>query len=142
MFAYEAMAAYFDRDDVALPGIASFFKSSAAEEKDHAEKLIEYLNKRGGRVVFGAIAAPAKQEFASALEAFETALALEKSVNASLLALHATSDKHNDYQMSDFLEGEYLKEQVEANKELAGYITQLKRVGEGHGLYHFDKTFK
>ena len=141
MNAYEAMAAYFDRDDVALPGIASFFKGSAAEEKRHAEKFIEYQNKRGGRVVLGGDAAPEKQEFATALEAFETALGMEKKVNTSLLELHATADKHNDYQMSDFIEGEFLKDYVESNRKLAGHIAQLKLVGEGHGLYHFDKTF-
>lgn len=42
--------------------------------------------------------------------------------------------------MSDFLEGEYLQEQVDAIKELGGYITQLKRCGPGHGEYHFDKN--
>ena len=41
--------------------------------------------------------------------------------------------------MSDFLEGEYLKEQVDAIKELGGYVTQLERCGGGHGEYHFDK---
>lgn len=41
--------------------------------------------------------------------------------------------------MSDFLEGEYLKEQVDAIKELGDYITQLERCGSGHGEYHFDK---
>ena len=41
--------------------------------------------------------------------------------------------------MSDFLEGEFLQEQVDAIKELGEYITQLKRVGPGHGEYHFDK---
>ena len=41
-------------------------------------------------------------------------------------------------QMSDFIEGNFLHEQVEAIKELGGYITNLKRVGPGHGEYHFD----
>lgn len=41
--------------------------------------------------------------------------------------------------MSDFLEGEFLAEQVDAIKELGGYITQLERCGKGHGEYHFDK---
>lgn len=45
--------------------------------------------------------------------------------------------------MSDFLEGEFLQEQVDAIKELGGYITQLERVTKGsdpgHGEFHFDK---
>lgn len=47
---------YFDRDDVALPGFAKFFKKSAEEERGHAEKLMKYQNKRGGRIVFQDIA--------------------------------------------------------------------------------------
>jgi ferritin len=42
---------YFDRDDVALPGFSKFFKKSSDEEREHAEKLMKYQNKRGGRIV-------------------------------------------------------------------------------------------
>ena len=44
-------AMYFDRDDVALPGFQKFFKGSSDEEREHAEKLMSYQNKRGGRIV-------------------------------------------------------------------------------------------
>jgi ferritin heavy chain len=42
-------------------------------------------------------------------------------------------------QMADFIECNYLHEQVEDIKELGDYITSLKRVGPGHGEYHFDR---
>lgn len=42
---------YFDRDDVALKGFSKFFKESSDEEREHAEKLMKYQNKRGGRIV-------------------------------------------------------------------------------------------
>lgn len=48
-YIYHAMYAYFDRDNVALKGLAKFFKESSDEERGHAEKLMEYQNKRGGR---------------------------------------------------------------------------------------------
>lgn len=42
--------------------------------------------------------------------------------------------------MTDFIDGNFLKEQVDAIKELSDHITALKRVGStGHGVYHFDK---
>jgi ferritin heavy chain len=44
-------AFYFERDDVALPGFAKFFKKSSDEEREHAEKLMNFQNKRGGRIV-------------------------------------------------------------------------------------------
>ena len=42
-------------------------------------------------------------------------------------------------QMTDFLEGNYLQEQVRSIKEIGDHITNLKRVGPGLGEYMFDK---
>lgn len=42
--------------------------------------------------------------------------------------------------MCDFLEDNYLKEQVRSIKEIAEFITNLKRVGGGLGEYMFDKV--
>ena len=36
---------------MALPGFSKFFKNSSDEEREHAEKLMKYQNKRGGRIV-------------------------------------------------------------------------------------------
>ena len=41
--------------------------------------------------------------------------------------------------MCDFIEGNYLHEQIESIKQLGGYISALKAVGPGHGEYHFDQ---
>lgn len=42
--------------------------------------------------------------------------------------------------MADFINGNILREQVAAMKELGDHITNLKRVGpDGHGVYHFDQ---
>jgi len=138
-YVYQQLAYHFDRDDVALPGFKKFFKESSDEEKEHAQKLMEFQNKRGGRIVLQDIAKPSKQEWSSGLEAMEAALELEKTVNQSLLDLHAIATKHSDPQFCDFLETHYLSEQVESIKKLADYVTNLKRVGPGLGEYMFDK---
>ncbi|GCC45769.1 hypothetical protein chiPu_0029845, partial [Chiloscyllium punctatum] len=44
-------SSYFDRDDVALRHFAEFFKEQSHEEREHAEKLMAFQNKRGGRVL-------------------------------------------------------------------------------------------
>ncbi|CAN8026572.1 unnamed protein product [Ixodes persulcatus] len=98
-----------------------------------------YQNKRGGRVVLQPIAKPAQDEWGSGLEAMQAALELEKTVNQSLLELHKLATERDDGQLCDFLEGNYLNEQVEAIKELSDYVTNLKRVGPGLGEYMFDK---
>lgn len=73
-----------------------------------------------------------------ALYAMELALALEKLTNEKLLSLHQVAADSNDPQMCDFIEGEFLTEQVEAIKKVSEYVAQLRRVGKGHGVYHFD----
>eukprot|EP00112_Aurelia_sp_Birch-Aquarium-sp1_P000186 Seg1014.4 transcript_id=Seg1014.4/GoldUCD/mRNA.D3Y31 product="Soma ferritin" pseudo=true protein_id=Seg1014.4/GoldUCD/D3Y31 len=138
-YAYMSMAQHFDRDDVALQGFAKFFKKSSDEEREHAEKFMKFQNQRGGRIKLSDIKAPAQDEWGSGLQAMEEALALEKKVNQALLDLHAMAATHNDAQMTDFIEGHFLTHQVESIKELAEYVTNLKRVGPGLGEYQFDK---
>merc|ERR1712189_12567 len=124
-------------DDVAYSGMAAYFKKSSDEEREHGEKLIKYQNKRGGKVVFQDIAKPSPMEWGTPLDALEAALELEKTVNQSLLDLHKASD--GDAHLSDFLEGEFLGEQVDAIKEISGWITKMKRVGPGIGFHLIDK---
>lgn len=142
-YVYHALFAYFDRDNVALNGLAKFFKESSDEERDHAEKLMEYQNKRGGRVKLQSIVMPLSEfdheEKGDALYAMELALSLEKLVNEKLLNLHAVANEHNDPQLADFVESEFLSEQVEAIKKISEYVAQLRRVGKGHGVWHFDQ---
>jgi len=138
-YVYLSMAYYFDRDDVALPGFFKFFKKSSDEEREHAQKLMKFQNERGGRIVLQNIEKPALQEWGSCVDAMQTALQLERNVNQALLDLHKLSEVKGDAHMMDFLETHYLTEQVEAIKELGGYVTNLKRVGTGLGEYMFDK---
>ena len=62
-YTYLSMASYFARDDVALPGFSDYFRKASNEELEHAQKLMEFQNKRGGRVVFKDIKKPAKEEW-------------------------------------------------------------------------------
>ncbi|KAH9615150.1 hypothetical protein KSS87_006640, partial [Heliosperma pusillum] len=137
-YVYHSLFAYFDRDNVALKGFAKFFKESSEEERGHAEKLMKYQNMRGGRVkLFSILMPPSDFEHAEkgdALYAMELALSLEKLVNEKLLNLHRVAEKNNDPQLQEFIEGEFLAEQVESIKKIAEYVTQLRMVGKGHGM--------
>ncbi|XP_061162631.1 soma ferritin-like [Saccostrea echinata] len=138
-YTYQSMSFYFDRDDVALPGFSKFFKKASDEEREHAERLMKYQNKRGGRIVLQDIKKPDRDEWGTGLDAMQVALQLEKTVNQSLLDLHKVADSHKDAQMTDFIETHYLEEQVDAIKEISDHITQLKRVGSGLGEYEYDR---
>ncbi|KAI3648416.1 hypothetical protein MP228_006270 [Amoeboaphelidium protococcarum] len=137
--AYLSMASYFGRDNVALPGFQKFFYEQSKEEREHAEKLIKYQNMRGGVVKLKTIDEPTT-EWKSARYAMEMALQMEREVNANLLKLHGIAAEQQDPQLCDYLEGEFLKEQVESIKQISDMLTQLERVGnDGLGLYLFDK---
>lgn len=138
-YVYLTMAYHFDRDDVALEGFHSFFKKQSDEEREHAQKLMKYQNMRGGRIVLHDIKAPAQLEWDTHVKALEDALDLERKVNESLLAIHVTASSHNDAHLTDYLEEEFLDEQVKSINEISKLITNAKRCGDGLGVYQFDK---
>ncbi|XP_067057630.1 uncharacterized protein [Acropora muricata] len=135
----DPQAFHFDRDDVALPGFHKFMLKQSEEEREHASKLMKYQNKRGGRIVLQDIKKPEKNEWESGLDACLAALDLEKHVNQALLDLHNVADTHGDPQMMDFIEENFLEEQVESIKQFSDFVANLKRVGPGLGEYQFDK---
>ena len=85
---------------MALPGFAKYFRKSASEELEHARTLMKYQNDRGGCVVLQDIKKPAKDEWGSGLEAMQTAMDLEKTVNQALLDLRKLADTHGDANVS------------------------------------------
>ena len=165
---YHTMFAYFDRDYVGLKNIAEFFNKSSHEEREHAHKFIKYQNMRGGKVVIGdvknfefevdidsifnnnnnnnSIEEENTHNFHNhdVLKGFKKALEMEEKVYLKLLEVHKVGEEENDPQFCDFIEGEFLSEQIEAINQLGVYISQIKRIGSnnGHGLWDFDKNFK
>lgn len=139
---YLSMAYYFDRSDVALPGLHHYFKKASDEEREHAMKFMQYQNKRGGSIALTTINAPQSNDWSSAKDAMSAALELEKQVNVKLLDLHTLASRHNDPHLLDFLETEYLQEQVDSIKEIADHVTNLNRVGEGLGVFIFDRELQ
>lgn len=137
-YTYLSMAAHFQRDDYFLPGFHKFFKKQSEEEHKHAQMLIEYLHKRGGRLKLHHIRKPCKDVWGSGLQAMTDALHLEKDIYAALLGLHSKSN--GDPQFEDFIESNFLGEQVDSIKQLSNYVNTLKRLEENPlGEYLFDK---
>ncbi|KAI7790639.1 ferritin [Triplophysa rosa] len=109
--------------------LSMFFHEQSKEEREHAEKLMSLQNQRGGRIYLQDIKKPHRDEWGSGLEVLECSLALEKSVNLSLLELHKVATQHNDAHVCDFLETHYLDEQVKSIKELSDWVGSLRRMG-------------
>lgn len=146
-YKYLSMWSYFDRSTVGLNKIADFFKKSSDKEREHAMKLIEYQNKRGGTVSLVDIPAPSLETVPTGsndlLVNFSKAVEMEQTVYQHLLKVHKTGEEHNDPQFTDFIEGEFLEEQIDAINELTKHVSQLKRIGnDGHGLWNFNNHFE
>nr|XP_034995397.1 ferritin light chain, oocyte isoform-like [Zootoca vivipara] len=136
---YLSLGFYFIRDDVALSKFSSFFRHLSEEKHKQAEKLLTFQNRRGGRVVLQDVKKPERDEWTNGAAAMDAALQLEKSVNQALLHQVATST--TDPHLCDFLETQFLDEEVKLIKKLGDHVTNLKSVrasDEGLGEYLFD----
>ncbi|KAJ9065314.1 hypothetical protein DSO57_1020947 [Entomophthora muscae] len=136
---FASLSAYYDRDNVALPGLRDFYYKNYQQEREQAFKLISYQNSRGGRVHLAGVSAP-PIEFSSAKEGLSKALELQKESNDSLIKLSTFSAKQDDPHLQHFIDNELLPVRVKAIKELADFHTELKLVfGEGIGLFLWDR---
>ena len=135
---YHLIACYFNRDDVGLNKLVEYFNKSSLEEREHADKLMNYQNMRGGIVNLGDITLPEikLEKPNDILQSFVMALSLEKKVNQSLLDLHKLAE--NDPQFSDYLEGNFLNEQVESISEISKTISVLQRFNnDQHAIWNY-----
>lgn len=135
-YLYLGMASY--ADSIGLPGFASWFKGQFKEELFHADKLYEYINKQGARVMLEEIETP-PQEFNSALELFEKTLAHEKNVTKMIDDLVDLAKQENDKETEDFLQW-FVKEQVEEEVTPANIIKRIEQEGrDKEGLKRVDE---
>uniref|UniRef100_F6SNI6 Ferritin n=1 Tax=Monodelphis domestica TaxID=13616 RepID=F6SNI6_MONDO len=141
-YVYFSMTYYFGHHDVALKHFSMFFREQSKKKMKHAEKILQYLTKRGGHPVLENILKSEVQYWSDGLQALEEALVIEKAVNEELLILCNKAKEHEDPHLCGFLESELLDEQVKIIKLLGDYITNLKRLGmpeNRSGEYIFDK---
>lgn len=135
-YIYLAMSAWFEKRN--LPGFARWMMAQYAEEQTHAMKIYRYLLDRGAGVKLLAIPEP-RAEYGSCLEAFEAALAHEKSVTAIVAELYELSVKERDAASSVFLQW-FVNEQVEEEKTVEDIISSLKLVKEDSaGILMLDR---
>jgi len=140
---YLAMGAHFNRDTINRPGFAEKFFKSASEEREHAMKIMEYLLMRGGLTsdISSMIKdpRPIRTSWDSAYKALKDALALEtevtKKIRNIIVVCETPTDAPdaNDYHLVDYLTADFLTEQYEGQRELAGEISTLGKMIDTHG---------
>ena len=139
--AYHMLSCYFNRDDVGINKLVEFFDKASLEERGHANKLMHYQTMRGGVVKpinWGYVENVDLEKTGDILEAFKISLELEKTINQSLLDLHGVASEEGDPQFTDYLEGEFLSEQVDAISKLSKMISVIERFnGDQHIIWTY-----
>jgi len=149
-YLYMDMAQFFGRPDVGYRGLHKFFSKMSHEERDHAMKFIEYVNKRQGTVTLSNVQASSwsktttlttENGIGAPLLAMKKAEKAEQDVYESLLEIHKEArDDPEDPHLQDFLEGEFLTEQVDSLKTFKEFLSVLTRLGKSAvGLQMFDE---
>jgi ferritin len=136
-YLYLAMAAQCD--SMNLKGFANWLKVQAREELGHAMKFYDFVNDRGGRVVFEAIDKP-PVEYRSLQEMFEAVYKHEQKVTGLINKLYEMAKAENDYPLQVHLQW-FIDEQVEEEKNASEILAMLKLTGEsGSGLLILDRA--
>jgi ferritin len=135
-YLYLAMSAHFEAQS--LPGFAKWTRMQAEEETEHAMKLFDFINERGGRVKLQAIEQP-PVDYGEPLEVFEAILKHERKVTSLIHKLYEVALGENDYATQVMLHW-FIEEQVEEEANAGLIVDQLKMVDEHKGnLLHVDR---
>ena len=136
--AYLYLSMSMNFESKGLSGIANWFYVQFREEQDHARIFMNYINRRGGRVLLAPIAA-VETEWERPIDAFAATLAHEQKVTSLINDLYAIAESEHDYATRDQLNW-FVSEQVEEEETAKQYIDKLTLVGDnGMGLYMLDQ---
>ena len=134
-YIYLGMSAYCESQS--LPGMGSWLRNQFAEEQVHAMKFYNFILDRDGQVTLKQLDA-APTDYGSPLQVFEAALDNEKQVTAQINDLYDLASKERDFASQAWLDW-FAQEQVEEEKTVGQIVDDLKRVGEGNGLFLLDR---
>ena len=138
-YLYYAMEAYFN--DINLLGYANWMHIQALEELSHAQKIISFINDRGGRVKLAAIKEP-KATWESPLNAFEEAYKHEQHITGCIDDLVGLARDEGDRATEQMLQW-FVEEQVEEEANADEKVQELKLSGgEGAALFMLDREAK
>ena len=135
-YLYLSIANFYE--EKGLKGFSNWFKKQAEEEKEHAEKFIEYLHDNNEHVTFESIEAP-KNEFKDYKEPLSIQIAHEKYVTSLINALYRQALDDNDYRSLNFLNW-FINEQAEEEKTAQDLLTTFEYFSQNiKDIYEFNE---
>lgn len=129
---YVAAGVWYESQD--LPRLAAHFYQQALEERNHAMMIVRYLLDQGVQVHVPGVD-EVRNDFGSAREPVELALAQEKEVTDQFVTLAKTARDEGDYLGEQFLQW-FLKEQVEEVAQMGSLLNIVDRAGDN--LFHIE----
>jgi len=137
-YTYSSMACFFDRDDSAFPGFSKLFRYLNKRVNRSAKVLMCFQTKRGGRVVFGDVKKPERDEWGTPLEALNICLNICKSRMQALVDLVKLANNSNDSLTVKHINEEHLVHIIECIKHVGENLTCLKKLPTG-SEFSYDK---
>lgn len=131
---YLAMASWCDANG--YPGAAAFLYRHTNEEREHAEKILKYVNYRGGHAQLAPLPEVANS-YKNLLEVFEEAMKHEIYVTDCINKLYELAVKEKDYATQIFLQW-YITEQEEEEDLFQSILDSYKNMKDCLAL--FDKS--
>ncbi len=123
---YLAMACAFDA--MGLKILNKRFLAQHEEEREHAMKILHYLQEVGGAVALKAIDKP-RTEYTTAESIVEAALESELSVTRMINDVMALAESEKDYATRSFLQW-FVDEQVEEVSQMTDLLNLVKMAGD------------
>jgi len=128
---YLAMACSFH--EMGLKVFAKRFFQQAEEERQHALKIMKYIEDVGGKIVLDGVAKP-KGGASSALAIVEAAVEAERTVTGQINELVALAETEKDYATRSFLQW-FVNEQVEEVSSMLELLQLVTMAGEKNLFY-------
>ena len=133
---YLAMSFWFEREN--LNGMANWFRTQAAEEHDHAMKIVSLMNEWDLSI---ALVSPPNPtiEFESVESVFDAALAHEQRVTAQITDIFSMSREESAWHVEVAFQW-FITEQVEEEVHARDNLAKIRMVGTNPAaLLEFDR---
>ena len=125
-------------DHKGLKGSAKFLKNHAAEEKEHMQKIFDYIQDTGALAIIDSIEKPG-HEYANLKDIFAQTYQHEKMITTQINNLVDIALSEKDYSTFNFLQW-YVAEQHEEEKLFKSILDKIDIIGlEGRGLFMIDR---
>ncbi|XP_055541059.1 soma ferritin-like [Wyeomyia smithii] len=142
-YTYLAISYYFAKSTVGLMGFSKFYQAMSAEEIEHGNKLARYLLARNGSVDLHTVKKPAHCSWGNIGTTLNETIRLESCVSECLSQLYRTAEKHHDLVTTDFIVGEFLKEQIESIRDVNLLIAKWRTLEKApDGAYLLDRELQ